>query len=79
MLWEGRLRGGGREGENDHMHAGREKNRKSASDREEILGEGKPSPWAGKFSIENGVFQPCPGTDQRRRLENLEARSTLVT
>lgn len=62
------------------MHAGRE-NRKSASDREEILGEGKSSPWAGKFSIEDGVFQPCPvrGMDQRRRLENLEARSTLVT
>ena len=42
--------------------------------REEPLGEGQPSPWAGKFRVGGRVCQV--GTEGC--WENLEARSALV-
>ena len=48
--------------------------KKSGLYREEPLGEGQPSPWAGKFRVEDRVCQE--GTEGC--WVNLEARSALI-
>ena len=32
--------------------------------REEQLGKGQPSPWAGEFGVEGRICQPHPVTDR---------------
>lgn len=66
MDWRaaGRRKGGdlhmvGRE----NSEKGRERRRAGTKmpglNREEVLGEGKPSPWSGKFWVEGRLFQQC--------------------
>jgi hypothetical protein len=55
-------------------NANREQTKISGLYREEPLGEGQPSPWAGKFRVEDRVCQE--GTEGC--WVNLEARSALI-
>lgn len=50
---------GKRERKKELAHGGEESGMKmSGLDREELLGEGKPSPWSGKFWVEGRLCQP---------------------
>jgi hypothetical protein len=63
-------------GKREKGHPGREKRRRSTilsgMHREEPLGEGQPSRWAGKFKMGEGGREGVPDR------ENLEARSALM-